>query len=726
MTDITFEAFDLSKIKLTKYLFFTGKGGVGKTSAACAVAVSLADSGKTVLLISTDPASNLQDVFETELDGKGVPIAGVPGLVVANLNPEEAAREYRESVIAPYRGKLPDSVITNMEEQLSGSCTVEIAAFDQFSNFMTNKTTEHEYDYVIFDTAPTGHTLRMLQLPSAWSNFVSESTHGASCLGQLSGLQDKKDIYKNTVLNLADRNKTTLLLLSRPEATPLLEAERTSVELSNLGIDNQLLIINGVLEEASDILSQKIMDKQRNAMNAIPQGLRKLKTFTLPLRSYNILGLDKIRAFFNSDEYKSIGEGTKARGMKPLGALIDDICTTGKKVVFTMGKGGVGKTTIAAAIAMTLAGKGIKVHLTSTDPADHLKYVFEGAENITLSKINEKQELLNYQNEVLKKARETMNEDDVAYVEEDLRSPCTQEIAVFRAFAEIVEKAENEVVVIDTAPTGHTLLLLDSTQSYHREVQRTRGETPVSVQRLLPRLRDDRQTEVVIVTLPEATPVYESLRLREDLGRAGINNKWWVVNQCLSMTGTDNPMLVARAEAEKQWLEKVREISGGNFIAIPWLQDASIKNIGKLTNKGNGTKVAFVCVHNSCRSQMAEAISKLIAADSFDAFSAGTETKPQINQDAVAVIKELYGVDMNITQKSKLISDLPPVDIVVTMGCNVNCPFLPCKHREDWGLEDPTGKDRSEFLKTAEIIRKKIIDLKNRINGCSVTNQAIR
>jgi len=584
--ETNYETFDLDKIKLTKYLFFTGKGGVGKTSAACAAAVNLADSGKTVLLISTDPASNLQDVFNTDLDGKGVPIDGVPGLVVANLNPEEAAREYRESVIAPYIGKLPVSVISNMEEQLSGSCTVEIAAFDQFSNFITDKTTEDKYDYIIFDTAPTGHTLRMLQLPSAWSNFISESTHGASCLGQLSGLEARKGIYKEAVSNLADKNKTTLVLVSRPEKTPLLEAERSSLELSDLGINNQLLIINGVLSEASDTLSQEILVKQQGAMKNMPQGLRKFTTFILPLRSYNILGLDKIRAFFNSDDFKSVNAGAKLLDLKLIDALIDDIYTTGKKVIFTMGKGGVGKTTIAATIALALASKGVKVHLTSTDPADHLKYVIEGTENITLSKIDEKQELLNYQNEVLAKARETMNEEDIAYVEEDLRSPCTQEIAVFRAFAEIVDKAENEVVVIDTAPTGHTLLLLDSTQSYHREVQRTKGETPISVQRLLPRLRDDNQTEVVIVTLPEATPVFEAQRLLDDLSRAGINNKWWVVNQCLSMTNTKNTMLMARAEAEKQWLNKVKEISNNNFVAIPWLQDASIQNISKFVDRG--------------------------------------------------------------------------------------------------------------------------------------------
>ena len=573
--------FALDKINLTKYLFFTGKGGVGKTSTACAVAVSLADSGKKILLISTDPASNLQDVFNTELDGKGVEIAGVPGLVVANLDPEEAAKEYRDSVVGPYKGKLPESVIANMEEQLSGSCTVEIAAFDQFSNFITNKETEEQYDYIIFDTAPTGHTLRMLQLPSAWSNFITESTHGASCLGQLAGLGEKQSMYKTAVSNLADGTKTTLLLVSRPEETPLTEVERSSVELSELGINNQILIINGVLNEATDVLSQNIFDKQQNAMKNMPVSLKKLETYILPLRSYNILGLEQIRAFFKNDNFVSGGNKEKSVNLKNLNALIEDIYTTGKKVVFTMGKGGVGKTTTAAAIALALAKKGVKVHLTSTDPAANLQQVISENENMTLSKIDEKQELLNYQNEVLSKARETMSEADVAYIEEDLRSPCTQEIAVFRAFAEIVDQAEDAVVVIDTAPTGHTLLLLDATESYHKEVERTKGETPISVQRLLPRLRDAKQTEVVIVTLPEATPVFEASRLRDDLSRAGINNKWWVINQCLSMADTSNPMLLARAEAEKQWLEKVRGISDNNFVNIPWLQDASVTNIIK-------------------------------------------------------------------------------------------------------------------------------------------------
>ncbi|PVV84520.1 arsenical pump-driving ATPase [Dehalogenimonas alkenigignens] len=575
------EPFTLDKLNPTKYLFFTGKGGVGKTSIACAVAVNLADRGKKVLLISTDPASNLQDVFDTALDGKGVSIEGVPGLVAANLDPVEAARHYRESVVAPYRGKLPESVIANMEEQLSGSCTVEIAAFDQFSKFITDREIGARYDHIIFDTAPTGHTLRMLQLPSAWSNFISESTHGASCLGQLAGLEAKKGIYKDTVLNLADGAKTTLVLVSRPEELPLIEVGRTSLELRDLGINNQILIINGVLSTASDTVSQSILAKQRRALDEMSLQLRDFRTFTVPLRSYNIIGLDRIRAFFQDDAYRSSQPKNQLPALRPLADLVDDLHRTSKRVIFTMGKGGVGKTAVAAAVALALAEKGVKVHLTSTDPADNLRHVIAKTENITLSRIDEQRELLNYQTEVLTKARETMCEADIAYVEEDLRSPCTQEIAVFRAFAEIVDRAENEVVIIDTAPTGHTLLLLDSTQSYHREVQRTKGEVPVSVRRLLPRLRDEKQTEIIIVTLPEATPVFEAQRLREDLCRAGITNRWWVINQSLSLTDTLDPMLVARAEAEKPWIDRVKEISSENFVVIPWLQDSSIQNIGK-------------------------------------------------------------------------------------------------------------------------------------------------
>lgn len=568
-----FKSFTVSDINLTKYLFFTGKGGVGKTSAACATAVALADEGKKIMLISTDPASNLQDVFNTELNNRGVRIKEVPNLVVANFDPEEAAAEYKESVIAQYRGKLPQTVINNMEEQLSGSCTVEIAAFNEFSGFITDKEAEKEYDHIIFDTAPTGHTLRMLQLPSAWSNFISESTHGASCLGQLSGLESKKEVYKNAVKTLADKDKTTLILVSRPEVSPLKEAERASKELRDIGVNNQVLVINGVIKEHDDNISNAIYNKQQDALNDMPEGIKNIETFEIPLRPYNVTGIENVRAFLKENKIKLNSEKLNVTHIPKLNNIVEDLYKSNKKVIFTMGKGGVGKTTIAATIALGLAKKGKKVHLTTTDPAAHLKFVLEEGHGITLSNIDEKKELEKYKEEVLSKARETMSGEDIEYVEEDLRSPCTQEIAVFRAFAEIVEKSENEVVVIDTAPTGHTLLLLDSTQSYHKEIQRSQGDIPEAVKKLLPKLRDEKETEVIIVTLAETTPVYEAMRLQKDLERAEIHSKWWAINSSFYAANTTNDILKVKASNEVQWINKVNDISKGNFVVIEWMPE---------------------------------------------------------------------------------------------------------------------------------------------------------
>lgn len=571
------DRFNPQVLNLTKYLFYTGKGGVGKTSMACATALSLADHGKKVLLISTDPASNLQDVFAMELTNKAMQIPDVPNLFVANLDPIQAAAEYRESVVAPYRGKLPDAVLNNMEEQLSGSCTVEIAAFNEFSNFITNKAIESEYDHIIFDTAPTGHTLRMLQLPSAWSNFISESTHGASCLGQLSGLEGKKSIYKQAADTLADSKLTTLVLVTRPESAPLKEATRASKELKEIGVQNQILIVNGALTTADDKISQKLFEKQQATLASIPSELQELTMYMVPLRAYNVTGLANVRALLNEDHIAVVNENLNTNKLFDLDDVVNNLETNGKRVIFTMGKGGVGKTTIAASIALKLAARGQKVHLATTDPAAHLNFVLDENQNITMSHIDEAAELAKYQDEVLTKARNSgLSDSDIAYIEEDLRSPCTLEIAVFRAFAEIVEKADDQIVIIDTAPTGHTLLLLESTQSYNHEIQRTKGEIPESVKKLLPRLKST-ETEVIIITLPEATPVYEALRLEDDLIRASIATKWWVVNQSFYKLNTTNPILAAKADNEVSWLNKIDTHTKGHFAVIAWSAD-DIKN----------------------------------------------------------------------------------------------------------------------------------------------------
>jgi len=564
--------YDPAKTASTKYLFFTGKGGVGKTSIACATAVALADAGEKILLVSTDPASNLQDVFGVSLNDAGVAIAEVPGLVVANLDPLTAAAEYRESVIGAYRGKLPDSAIQNVEEQLSGSCTVEIAAFNAFSEFLTNAEKAEKFDHIIFDTAPTGHTLRMLQLPSAWSGFISESKHGASCLGQLSGLEDKKEMYKKAVHTLADSRLTTLILVTRPETAPIREAQRASHELEALEIRNQVLVINGLLEtyDVNDAVETALFKKQQSAVQEIPHNLVKQSVTMVPLRAYNITGLDNVRQLLSYSGYTTAVSTLQRPDAYALSDVVDEIEASNKKVIFTMGKGGVGKTTIAAAIALGLHRKGRKVRLATTDPADHLNLVLGQQEGISVSHIDEKGELKKYQEEVLTKARQTMPEDDLEYVKEDLRSPCTQEIAVFRAFADIVAKSRDEIVVLDTAPTGHTILLLESTQNYNQQIENSGGAVSDAEKELLPRLKDSNETEVIIVTLAETTPFYEAKRLLDDLKRAGLAVRWWVINASYSMADTKSDFLRAKATAELQWIHEVDNISDGQYAIIPW------------------------------------------------------------------------------------------------------------------------------------------------------------
>jgi len=569
-----YKNFTPKKIDLTKYLFYTGKGGVGKTSTACATAVNLADQGKKVFLVSTDPASNLQDVFETKLNGHGVSIEAVPNLMVANLDPVQAAEEYKESVVAPYRGKLPESAITSMEEQLAGSCTVEIAAFNEFSRFITDEKMSKEFDYIIFDTAPTGHTLRMLQLPSAWDSFIDDSTHGASCLGQLSGLTEQKKMYEKAVKTLSDEDMTTLILVSRPEPAPLAEAARASQELKDIGVENQCLIINGVLEnfDETDAIATAFYNKQQAALKNISNHLKTMDIYTLPLRAYNVSGVANIRRLLTEDDVIKPEKTGKMADFPGVDQLVQDLVDSNKKVIFTMGKGGVGKTTIACAIAQGLSQKGKKVYLTTTDPAGHMGVDMEN-ENIIVSNIDEAEELRKYSDEVIGKAKAAnMSQDDIDYIMEDLESPCTQEIAVFRAFAEQVEKAEDGVVVIDTAPTGHTLLLLNSTESYHKEMQRSNADIPESVMNLLPRLQNKAETEVVIVALPEATPVFEALRLEADLKRAGIMNKWWVMNASLLATDTKDPFLRARANNEEKWIKQIADNTNGNYVVIPWTE----------------------------------------------------------------------------------------------------------------------------------------------------------
>ena len=576
--------FNPKKMELTPFLFFTGKGGVGKTSTACATAVALADQGNKVLLVSTDPASNLQDVLEVELTNEPMAIEAVDNLFACNIDPEESARAYKETVVGPYRGKLPDAVLATMEEQLSGACTVEIAAFDEFSHLLADEAILEQYDHVLFDTAPTGHTLRLLQLPTAWSGFLEESTHGASCLGPLAGLEGKKEMYAKAVASLSDSEKTTLLLVARPDNSSLLEADRASGELKEIGIRNQVLIVNGLLQthRPDDEVSTAFYNRQRAALRKTPQDLKQIMAYSLPFVSYSLTGIKNLRYLFSSYAITtSEAENTAGQvaDLPGLNGVIDDFSKKNTRVIFTMGKGGVGKTSIASAIAVGLSERGHRVHLTTTDPAAHLAYTFEGSgvqDNLSISSINPQIEVDRYKKTVIENAGDGLTEEELAYLQEDLESPCTEEIALFQAFAAVVEKSENEIVVIDTAPTGHTLLLLDSTEAYHKEMSRSTGDVPENVKKLLPRLRNPEETGVVIVTLAEATPILEAARLQEDLKRAGIDPKWWVINQSLAATDTIDPVLRGRANSEVQWIAKVNNELASKCAVIPWLHEEKI------------------------------------------------------------------------------------------------------------------------------------------------------
>ncbi len=561
----------------TRILFLTGKGGVGKTSLACATAVSLAGMGRRVLLVSTDPASNLDEVLGVELHGTPIAVEGAAGLFALNIDPEAAARAYRERVVGPYRGVLPEASITSMEEQLSGACTVEIAAFDEFTKLFGDKEATAGFDHIVFDTAPTGHTLRLLKLPAAWTGFMDQNTTGTSCLGPLSGLEAQKALYEASMRALADPAETTLILVSRSERSALAEAERSRLELAEMGVGNQRLFLNGVFRasEDGDASAVALEGRCREALAGVPAGLAELPRIEVPLLGYAPMGVEKLRSVLGGTARRreAAREVRHEDGTADLSfaGLIDEIEAKGRGVVMTMGKGGVGKTTIASAIAIELARRGHRVRLSTTDPAAHVAATVDGAvENLTVSRIDPAVETRRYSDAVLAKSAPALDTQGMALLEEDLRSPCTEEIAVFSAFAQTVAEGERGFVVLDTAPTGHTILLLDAAEAYHREVTRTMSDLPESVRELLPRLRDPEFTRVLLVTLPEATPVHEAQRLQEDLGRAGIAPFAWVVNQCFSGGSYLDPVLVERSEREGPYLAEVREQLARRMAVVRW------------------------------------------------------------------------------------------------------------------------------------------------------------
>lgn len=559
------------------YLFFTGKGGVGKTSISCATAIRLAEQGKRVLLVSTDPASNVGQVFGQTIGNTIQPIASVPGLSALEIDPQAAAQQYRARIVDPIKGILPDNVVSSINEQLSGACTTEIAAFDEFTGLLTDASLLTRFDHIIFDTAPTGHTIRLLQLPGAWSSFIESNPDGASCLGPMAGLEKQREQYAHAVEALSDPTRTRLVLVARLQKSTLQEVARTHLELAAIGLKNQYLVLNGVLpktEAANDTLAAAIWDREQEALANIPSDLSGLPTDTLFLQPLNMVGVSALSGLLSSqpETSSSSEEYIQQRPEIPsLSALVDDIARNEHGLIMLMGKGGVGKTTMAAAIAVRLADLGFDVHLTTSDPAAHLSTTLNGSlNNLQVSRVDPHEETERYRQHVLETKGRDLDDAGKRLLEEDLRSPCTEEIAVFQAFSRVIREAGKRFVVMDTAPTGHTLLLLDATGAYHREIAKKMGENGHFTTPMM-QLQDPERTKVLLVTLPETTPVLEAANLQADLERAGIHPWGWIINNSLSIADTRFPLLRLRAQQERPQIESVKNLHASRVALVPVL-----------------------------------------------------------------------------------------------------------------------------------------------------------
>jgi len=565
-----------------RFLFFTGKGGVGKTSIACAAAVHLTDVGKRVLLVSTDPASNVGQVFGVTIGNQVTAIPDVPRLSALEIDPQAAAQAYRDRIVGPVRGVLPDSVVNGIEEQLSGACTTEIAAFDEFAALLTDASFTERFDHVVFDTAPTGHTIRLLQLPGAWSGFLEAGHGNASCLGPLAGLEKQRAQYKAAVDALAAPARTRMVLVARAQPGTLREVARTLEELSAIGLAGHHLVLNGVYPESEvdgDALAASIVRREQAAIAQMPDALRSLPRDEVALKPFNLVGIDALRRLLTREPaWDPVAETQVTRLEAPsLASLVERIADDRHGLVMLMGKGGVGKTTLAAAIAVALADRGLPVHLTTSDPAAHLAETLAGPlECLTVSRIDPKVETDRYRHHVMETKGAQLDAQGRAMLEEDLRSPCTEEIAVFQAFSRIIREAGRKFVVMDTAPTGHTLLLLDATGAYHRETTRQLGERGLHVTTPLMRLQDPRQTRVLIVTLAETTPVLEAAALQADLRRAGIEPWAWVINQSLAATVTSAPLLQRRALNERAQVDDVASRQATQFAVVALQTDEPV------------------------------------------------------------------------------------------------------------------------------------------------------
>lgn len=565
----------------TRHLFFTGKGGVGKTSLSTATAIALADAGQRVLLVSTDAASNLDEMLGVPLSNAPLPVPGVPGLSLLNIDPNSAAESYRSRVLVQMEEAASEAEIATVREQLSGACTTEIASFDEFSSLLAGGA--QDYDHIVFDTAPTGHTLRLLSLPKAWSGFLKGNDRGASCLGPHSGLKMQEARFNAALAALSDPRQTTVILVVRPDRSAIAEAARTSVELVELGLSNQALIVNGLFQASDphDLVAGAIEALGRQALQDMPIPLRALPRETVPLRSFDMVGLPALRALLSEPgAHPASTASTAAEVELPaahLEQLVDELAANDRGLIMVMGKGGVGKTTLAAAIALGLVRRGKTVHLSTTDPAAHLAVTLGGTvPGLLVDRIDPKVETQRYVDKIMAARSPGLDEQEKALLLEDLQSPCTEEVAVFHAFSHQVAEARSAFVVLDTAPTGHSLLLMDATGAYHRQMLREFEGGKGRIVTPLMRLQDASYTRIILVTLPEVTPVSQAAALQDDLRRAKIEPHAWVINKSIAAAGTRDPLLSARLEGERRQIERVTGGLARHSYVVPWLAEPPV------------------------------------------------------------------------------------------------------------------------------------------------------